>query len=67
MKPSTIPNANLGVFATTFIPKNTWLGEYEGDIVPSTLLEKDLLEYAWNVSNVLSSNVYLITALIYFS
>ncbi|KAK2166957.1 hypothetical protein LSH36_33g08030 [Paralvinella palmiformis] len=48
MKPSTIPNANLGVFATTFIPKNTWLGEYEGDIVPSTLLEKDLLEYAWN-------------------
>ena len=33
--PSSIPGAGLGVFATTFIPKYTWLGEYEGEFLPS--------------------------------
>ncbi|KAK2166959.1 hypothetical protein LSH36_33g08077 [Paralvinella palmiformis] len=47
IKPSKIPNAGLGVFATTFIPKNTWIGEYEGDILPSPLDDSDFLEYGW--------------------
>ena len=30
LAPSTIPNAGWGIFATSFIPKSTYLGRYKG-------------------------------------
>lgn len=33
IKPSTIPNAGLGAFATMALPKRAYLGEYLGDIL----------------------------------
>ncbi len=32
---STIPEAGLGIFSKSFIPKYTWLGEYEGEVLTS--------------------------------
>ena len=49
---SSIPGAGLGIFSTTFIPANTWLGEYEGIVL--TIKEQKTsdsnLDYAWIVS-----------------
>jgi len=54
IKQSIIPNAGLGAFATTFIPKYTWLAEYEGEIV---IYEDEISPYAWSVSiNLLINN-----------
>ena len=44
---SSIPGAGYGIFATEFIPKYTWLGEYEGEMVQEMYL---ISEYAWAVS-----------------
>ena len=44
--PSTIPEAGTGVFTTTFIPRNTWLAEYEGEVVVSSKL---ISNYAFKV------------------
>lgn len=41
---SLIPGAGNGIFATTFIPKYTWLGEYEGEIVTDA---DQISDYAW--------------------
>ena len=44
---SNIPQAGLGIRATTFIPSYTWLGEYEGE----TMVEEHLMtEYSFHVS-----------------
>ena len=47
--PSKMPNAGFGVISKTFIPKYTWLAEYEGiTVLPD---EKDYTSaYAWSVS-----------------
>ena len=48
---SSIPKAGLGVYAQTFIPKNTWLGEYEGLILPAEYIGNDTDDtYMWRVS-----------------
>lgn len=50
--PSTLPaedEPGLGVISDTFIPKYTWLGEYDGEIVESDL-ESEVGDYAWSVS-----------------
>ena len=47
IKASTIPEAGLGAFALTFIPRNTFLAIYEGEVI----LHKDFIsDYAWTVS-----------------
>jgi hypothetical protein len=49
---SSLPAAGLGVFATTFIAKNTWLGEYEGELLTGPIGDYDSgldLSYAWQV------------------
>ena len=47
--PSKIDGTGLGVVAKTFIPKYTWLGEYEGFTVGSS--EEDYIsDYTWTVS-----------------
>ena len=44
---STVKGAGTGVYATTFIPRYTWLGEYEGE----TILSQDQIsDYAFKVS-----------------
>ena len=45
-------NAGLGVFSEIFIPKSTWLAEYEGEIRDwnSTFMKEGYAEYAWIVS-----------------
>ena len=52
--PSKIDGAGLGVVAKTFIPKYTWLGEYDGiTIVPN---EEDYIsDYTWQVKTDLRS------------
>ena len=45
LKESDIPGAGLGVVATTFIPRYTWLAEYEGEIHA----EDESSDYAWAV------------------
>ena len=52
---SAMPKAGLGIHATTFIKKWTWLGEYDGEIV----LPEDggsISAYTWKVS---TSNFHL--------
>ena len=50
LRQSNIPGAGLGVFANTFIPRYTWLAEYEGEVV----VEHDhISDYAWTVSGIL--------------
>lgn len=46
--PSYIPKAGYGIIADSFIKKYTWLGEYEGEIVPMDR-EDDISWYAWSV------------------
>ena len=47
--PSKMPNAELGVVSKTFIPKYTWLAEYEGlTVLPHE--EGHISTYAWSVS-----------------
>ena len=47
--PSKMANAGLGVVSKTFIPKYTWLAEYEGfTVLPQE--EAHISEYAWGVS-----------------
>ena len=36
IKPSSVPGAGLGLFAKTFLPKDTVLGTYPGAVVPLT-------------------------------
>ncbi len=33
VRPSSIPRAGMGAFTSTFIPRHTWLGEYEGEFL----------------------------------
>ena len=47
--PSKIKGAGFGVLSNTFIPKYTWLGEYEGEIVPRENA-LNVSWYAWQVS-----------------
>ena len=43
--PSKIPGAGRGILATTFLPRYTWLMEYEGEIMPD-----ELDTYSWEVT-----------------
>jgi len=45
-----LPGAGWGIFSDIFIPKYTWLGEYEGIYLP---YDRDLIvsDYAWMVSH----------------
>ena len=47
LKQSKIPGAGLGVFATTFIPRYTWLAEFEGEVI---IEYEHISDYAWTVS-----------------
>ena len=56
--PSKMPNAGLGVVSKTFIPKYTWLAEYEGfTVLPHE--EDHISAYAWSVSIVMNQKKYL--------
>jgi len=48
VKPSQIPEAGLGVFASKFIPKRVKLGSYEGRRVERG--EKCNVAYSWEVT-----------------
>lgn len=48
IRKSTIPDAGIGVFSKTFIPRNTWLAEYEGVYVDIDREDYDY-DYAWMV------------------
>ena len=50
---STIPGAGLGTFAKTFIPKYTWLGEYDGVTLHPEEAEWISL-YTWMVSTLVT-------------
>ena len=57
LRQSSIPGAGLGAFATTFIPRHTWLGEYEGEFISAEEAEYlDTLNYAWKVNTKLCSS-----------
>ena len=45
--PSRLDQAGLGVYSSVFIPKYTWIGEYQGEFVPLNLSTG---VYAWDVS-----------------
>ena len=46
---STIPGAGLGIMSKAFIPKHTWLGEYDGTTVRPEM--RDFISwYTWAVS-----------------
>ena len=46
--PSMYPDAGLGVYTSTFLPKYTWLQEYEGEILTGD--QEGLISwYAWSV------------------
>ena len=45
--PSRLDQAGLGVYSSVFIPKYTWIGEYQGEFVP---LHLSTGVYAWDVS-----------------
>jgi hypothetical protein len=52
IQPSLLTGAGLGVFTRTFIEQNTWLGEYDGEIlqiVPEDEEDTIDLTYAWEV------------------
>lgn len=50
VKPSTIPGAGLGVFATQFIPKRVRVGPYEGKrVAKQDLKDFNNNEYSWEV------------------
>ena len=47
---SSIPDAGNGTFADTFVAKNTWLGEYEGVIIPRSSMTSTTDDtYMWRV------------------
>ena len=45
-----MPDAGLGVFSEMFIPKYTWLGEYEGEIYGEHADMDKIRIYAWEVN-----------------
>eukprot|EP00918_Siedleckia_nematoides_P054875 GHVU01119820.1.p1 GENE.GHVU01119820.1~~GHVU01119820.1.p1 ORF type:complete len:217 (+),score=21.81 GHVU01119820.1:113-763(+) len=45
---SKIAGAGHGVISDTFIPNDTWLAEYEGEIIPQRL-HGDISDYAWQI------------------
>ena len=50
VKPSKIPNAGLGVFATQFIPRRVRFGPYEGKrVLKEELTEGEDTSYMWEV------------------
>ena len=50
VKPSTIPGAGLGVFATHFIPRGVRFGPYEGERVPTSEIAENIdTHYMWEV------------------
>ena len=49
ISPSKIKRAGFGVFSDTFIPKYTWLGDFEGEIIPKEFAGH-LSTYTWQVS-----------------
>ena len=55
---SKIPNAGLGIISTTFIRRSTWLGEYEGEIVPVKDAD-DISLYTWTVHRNGEATAYL--------
>ncbi len=44
---SLIPRAGMGAFASTFIPRHTWLGAYEGELIPKG--DRESSGYTWVV------------------
>ena len=47
----------LGVYTTTFIPKYTWIGEYEGDVLNQAQSRNvQDFEYTWRVCSFGSIN-----------
>ena len=46
---STIPGAGLGIMSKAFIPKHTWLAEYEGTTARPKMRHL-ISSYAWTVS-----------------
>ena len=55
--PSKIKGAGFGVFSTTFVSKYTWLGEYEGEIVPLKD-SRNISWYTWSVSRICNSDCF---------
>ena len=50
MKPSSIPGAGLGVFATDTIPRGVRFGAYMGKKVPASHVDEDYdTSYMWEV------------------
>ena len=50
VKPSKIPNAGLGVFATKYIPRGVRFGPYEGRrVLKKELTKGDDTSYMWEV------------------
>ena len=50
VKPSKIPNAGLGVFATQFIPRRVRVGPYEGRrVLKEELTKREDTSYMWEV------------------
>ena len=58
---SSIPDAGIGVISTTFIPKYTWLAEYEGEI---DVEGHSLSDYTWDVSINLSCFIIIFLLLL---
>ena len=46
IRESSIPGGGLGVFSETFIPRYTWFGGYDGEVV---VLKADISDYSWSV------------------
>jgi SET domain-containing protein len=61
VKPSTIPNAGLGLFTTVFIEKGTWIVEYKGRITTWKEVEYDSTNgyiYTVNPKHVIDAKTY---------
>ena len=48
--PSSIPGAGMGAFTNTFLPRHTWLGEFQGEYIHlDQKQDPEDLHYAWQV------------------
>ena len=50
---SEVPEAGLGIFSNNFIPRYTWLAEYEGEVLAPNF-EDYISWYTWTVSKIQS-------------